>query len=130
MKHLYLALATLGILAAMPASADEQRIKVGVGELTCPTCSFTVAAAMRGVPTVEIIDFQDGEEFGTGTYVVTFDDQPWKPYLCLPKRELRARLGRPRAIHIYEQKGVIRMTLAITQPPPSASASRQVWPGS
>ena len=54
---------------------------------------------------------------------------PWKPYLCLPERKRRARLGRPRAIHIYEQKGVIRMTLAITQPPPSASASRRAWPG-
>ncbi|NND42722.1 MAG: periplasmic mercury ion-binding protein [Silicimonas sp.] len=83
MKSLYLALATLGILAAMPASADEQRIKVGVGELTCPTCSFTVAAAMRGVPTVEIIDFQEGEEFGTGTYVVAFDDQATSPDMII-----------------------------------------------
>lgn len=83
MKHLSLALATLGILVAMPASADEQRIKVGVGELTCPTCSFTVAAAMRGVPTVEIIDFQEGEEFGTGTYVVAFDDQATSPDMII-----------------------------------------------
>ena len=29
---------------------------------------------------------------------------PWKPYLCLPKRELRARLGRPRAIHMLSKK--------------------------
>ncbi len=29
---------------------------------------------------------------------------PWKPYLCLPKRELRARTGRPRAIHMHEPK--------------------------
>ena len=75
MKHLSLALATLGILAAMPASAEEQRINVGVAELTCPTCSYTVAAAMRGVPSVEIIDFMEGEEFGTGTYIVAFDDE-------------------------------------------------------
>ncbi|NND20200.1 MAG: periplasmic mercury ion-binding protein [Silicimonas sp.] len=83
MKTIQLAIATLGILAAMPASAEEQRIKVGVGELTCPTCSFTVAAAMRGVPTVEIIDFQDGEEFGTGTYVVAFDDQATSPDMII-----------------------------------------------
>ena len=81
MKKIQLALATLSVLAAMPASADEQRINVGVGDLTCPTCSFTVAAAMRGVPTVEIIDFQEGEEFGTGTYVVAFDDQATSPCL-------------------------------------------------
>ena len=83
MKHLSLALATLGILAAMPASAEEQRINVGVTELTCPTCSFTVAAAMRGVPTVEIVDFQEGEEFGTGTYVVAFDDQAANPDMII-----------------------------------------------
>lgn len=83
MKHLSLALATLGILAAMPASAEEQRINVGVAELTCPTCSFTVAAAMRGVPTVEIVDFQEGEEFGTGTYVVAFDDQAANPDMII-----------------------------------------------
>jgi len=83
MKHLSLALATLGILAAMPASAEEQRINVGVAELTCPTCSFTVAAAMRGVPTVEIVDFQEGEEFGTGTYVVAFDDQAASPDMII-----------------------------------------------
>ena len=83
MKTIQLAIATLGILAAMPASAEEQRIKIGVGELTCPTCSFTVAAAMRGVPTVEIIDFQAGEEFGTGTYVVAFDDQAASPDMII-----------------------------------------------
>ena len=83
MKHLSLALATLGILAAMPASAEEQRINVGVAELTCPTCSVTVAAAMRGVPTVEIVDFQEGEEFGTGTYVVAFDDQAANPDMII-----------------------------------------------
>ena len=30
---------------------------------------------MRGVPSVEVIDFTEGEEFGTGTYVVIFDDE-------------------------------------------------------
>ncbi|APZ51004.1 hypothetical protein Ga0080574_TMP670 (plasmid) [Salipiger abyssi] len=30
---------------------------------------------MRGVPSVEIIDFMEGEEFGTGTYIVAFDDE-------------------------------------------------------
>ena len=75
MKPIQRAIVALGILAAVPASAEEQRINIGVGELTCPTCSFTVAAAMRGVPSVEIIDFTEGEEFGTGTYIVAFDDE-------------------------------------------------------
>ncbi|MGR3708897.1 MAG: periplasmic mercury ion-binding protein [Alterinioella nitratireducens] len=83
MKPIQRAIVALGILAAVPASAEEQRINIGVGELTCPTCSFTVAAAMRGVPTVEIIDFTEGEEFGTGTYIVAFDDQAANPDMII-----------------------------------------------
>lgn len=79
MNNIHLALAILGALTAVPASADEQRINVSVGELTCPTCSFTVAAAMRGVSSVEIIDFQEGSEFGKGTYMVAYDDQVANP---------------------------------------------------
>ena len=79
MKNLYLILATLGMFAAVPANADERRINVGVGELTCPSCSFTVAAAMRGVPTVEIIEFQQGQSWGEGIYTVTFDDTTTSP---------------------------------------------------
>ena len=81
MKPIQRAIVALGILAAAPASAEEQRINIGVGELTCPTCSFTVAAAMRGVPTVEIIDFTEGEEFGT--YIVAFDDQAANPDMII-----------------------------------------------
>ncbi|MSU90344.1 periplasmic mercury ion-binding protein [Rhodobacteraceae bacterium 2CG4] len=79
MKKLYLALAAVGALAAIPATAAEQRIEVGVGELTCPTCSYTVAAAMRDVPSVEIIEFAEGEEFGTGTFTVAYDDEAADP---------------------------------------------------
>lgn len=75
MKTIRLAITALGILAAVPLSAEEQRINIGVGELTCPTCTYTAATAMRGVPSVEVIDFTEGEEFGTGTYVVIFDDE-------------------------------------------------------
>tara|TARA_R110002094_G_scaffold196390_2_gene169129 strand:+ start:283 stop:588 length:306 start_codon:yes stop_codon:yes gene_type:complete len=83
MKNLHLALAVLGALAAVPASADEQRINVGVGDLTCPSCSFTVAAAIRGVPTVEIIDFQEGQAWGEGIYVVSYDDQTANPDMII-----------------------------------------------
>ena len=83
MKTIQLAIAALGILAAIPASADEQRINVGVGELTCPSCSFTVAAAMRGVPSVEIVDFLEGETWGEGIYVVAYDDQAASPDMII-----------------------------------------------
>ena len=79
MKNILLILSTLGVLAAVPARAAEQRINVGVGELTCPSCSFTVAAAMRGVPTVEIVDFREGQSWSEGIYVVVYDDQAADP---------------------------------------------------
>lgn len=83
MKSIQLAIAALGILVAVPASAEEQRINVGVGELTCPSCSFTVAAAMRGVPSVQIIDFQEGRAWGDGIYVVAYDDQVASPDMII-----------------------------------------------
>ena len=83
MKSLHLALAVVGTLAAFPASAAEQRINIGVGELTCPTCSYTVAAAMRGVPSVQIIDFQEGRAWGDGIYVVAYDDQVASPDMII-----------------------------------------------
>ena len=46
---------------------------------------------------------------------------PWKPYLCLPKRQQRARTGRPRAIHINEQKGVTRICATTLKPPSNPS---------
>lgn len=79
MRNILLTLSALGMLAAVPASAGEQRINVGVGELTCPSCSFTVAAALRGVPSVEIVDFIEGQAWGEGIYVVNYDDQEANP---------------------------------------------------
>jgi len=83
MKDIHLVFAVLGLLAAVPASADEQRVNIGVGELTCPSCSFTVAAAMRGVPSVQIIDFQEGSEYGKGIYSVAYDDQAANPEMIV-----------------------------------------------
>ncbi|WP_323780136.1 periplasmic mercury ion-binding protein [Leisingera sp.] len=83
MKNILLTLSALGVLAAVPASAAEQRITVGVGELTCPSCSFTVAAAMRGVPSVEIVDILEGRSWGEGIYVVAYDDQAADPDMII-----------------------------------------------
>ncbi|MFW8596307.1 periplasmic mercury ion-binding protein [Cribrihabitans neustonicus] len=83
MKNIFLTLSALGVLAAAPASAGEQRINVGVGKLTCPSCSFTVAAAMRGVPSVEIVDFLEGQSWGEGTYVVAYDDEAATPEMIV-----------------------------------------------
>ena len=34
---------------------------------------------MRGVPSVQIIDFQEGRAWGDGIYVVAYDDQVANP---------------------------------------------------
>lgn len=80
----HLAIATIiGLLAASPGLAAEQQIKVDVSDLTCPTCSYTVASSMRSVPSVEILDFTEGAEFGKGVFTVTYDDATATPEMIV-----------------------------------------------
>lgn len=73
MKHFLLSTLTIAVLSA-PALAEERQVEIAVNELTCPSCSFIVASSMRGVPSVEIAEFEDGPEYGQGVYRVTYDD--------------------------------------------------------
>ncbi|GAW37195.1 hypothetical protein RA2_04271 [Roseovarius sp. A-2] len=74
MKHLLLS-STLAVVAFSSAAfAEERKVEIAVSELTCPSCSFIVAASMRGVPSVQIVKFADGPEYGHGVYNITFDD--------------------------------------------------------
>ena len=73
MKHFLLSTLTIAALSA-PALAEERQVEIAVSELTCPSCSFIVASSMRGVPSVEIAEFEDGPEYGQGVYSVTYDD--------------------------------------------------------
>lgn len=75
MDKLLLPLAIVSGLAAFPALAGEQQTNISVSEMTCPTCSFTVASSMRQVPSVEIVDFQESATFGEGVFIVTYDDE-------------------------------------------------------
>lgn len=75
MNKLMLPLAIVSGLAAFPALAVEQQINISVSEMTCSTCSFTVASSMRQVPSVEIVDFQESATFGEGVFIVTYDDE-------------------------------------------------------
>lgn len=74
MKYLLLSSAFIVAALSSAALAEERRIEITVGELTCPSCSFIVASALRGVPSVEINGFEDGPEEGQGIYTVSFDD--------------------------------------------------------
>ena len=73
MKPFLLSTLTIAALSA-PALAEERQVEIAVGALTCPSCSFIVANSMRGVPSVEIAEFEDGPEYGQGVFSVTYDD--------------------------------------------------------
>lgn len=72
-----------GLMASMPAFAAEQTVSIDVSDMTCPSCSFTVATSMKRVPTVQIVDFQESETFGEGIFVVTFDDASATPEMIV-----------------------------------------------
>ncbi|MGC1262315.1 MAG: periplasmic mercury ion-binding protein [Jannaschia helgolandensis] len=74
MKHLLLSSAFTVVALSSAALAEERRIEITVGELTCPSCSFIVASALRGVPSVEINGFEEGPEDGQGIFAVSFED--------------------------------------------------------
>lgn len=78
MKMLLGAFALSSLLAA-PVLAGEQTVRISVGGLTCPSCSFIVASALKEVPSVVIDDFSEGPEATQGIYVVTFDDAKTTP---------------------------------------------------
>ena len=75
MKIMAPAFLAAGLLLATPAFAAEQTIRIQVGEMTCPSCSYTVATAMRRVPGVKILEFKGTDDFGDGVFVVAYDDQ-------------------------------------------------------
>ncbi|WP_375254118.1 heavy-metal-associated domain-containing protein [Yoonia sp.] len=74
MKHLLLSSALTVAALSSATWAEERSIEITVGELTCPSCSFIVASALRSVPSVEINGFEDGPADGQGIYTVSFED--------------------------------------------------------
>ncbi|WP_448328202.1 heavy-metal-associated domain-containing protein [Sulfitobacter sp. M13] len=61
------------ILSAGGAMAAEATTRVDVEGLTCPSCSYIVATAMKRVKSVEILEFIEGDA-ENGLYVLRYDD--------------------------------------------------------
>lgn len=76
MKHLLLA-ASLS-LAPVAIQAEEAETRLHVTGLTCPSCSYIVATALKRVETVEIAEFSEGEA-DDGLYVLHYDDAVTNP---------------------------------------------------
>ncbi|MFG6531144.1 MULTISPECIES: heavy-metal-associated domain-containing protein [unclassified Sulfitobacter] len=53
--------------------AAEAETRLHVTGLTCPSCSYIVATALKRVETVEIAEFLEGEA-EDGVYVLHYDD--------------------------------------------------------
>jgi len=80
MKHLLLA-ASLG-LAPVALQAEEAETRLHVTGLTCPSCSYIVATALKRIDTVEIAEFTEGEA-EDGLYVLRYDDAVTDPEVLI-----------------------------------------------
>lgn len=69
---------TTYLLTAATAFAGEATTSLDVTGLTCPSCSFIVATALKRVETVEIVAFTEGTS-EDGTYFLRFDDAVTTP---------------------------------------------------
>lgn len=61
------------ILSASPTLAAEATTRIAVEGLTCPSCSYIVATAMKRVDSVEVQELIAGEA-ENGLYVLRYDD--------------------------------------------------------
>lgn len=80
MKRTLLA-ATL-TLAPVMSLGGEAETRLHVTGLTCPSCSYIVATALKKVATVQIAEFTEGDA-EDGTYLVQYDDAVTDPEALL-----------------------------------------------
>ncbi|WP_040614868.1 heavy-metal-associated domain-containing protein [Oceanicola granulosus] len=71
-------LATALMLAPTMSLAGEAETRLHVTGLTCPSCSYIVAAALKKVESVRIAEFFEGEA-EDGTYLLQYDDAVIEP---------------------------------------------------
>ena len=71
-------LAATLFLAPAATLAAEAETRLHVTGLTCPSCSYIVATALKKIETVEILEFTEGEA-DDGVYVLTYDDAATAP---------------------------------------------------
>lgn len=71
-------LSAILLLAPATVLAGEAQIRLHVTGLTCPSCSYIVATALKRVDTVEIAEFVEGDA-EDGIYVLHYDDAVTDP---------------------------------------------------
>lgn len=71
-------LAAMLMLAPAMSQAGEAETRLHVTGLTCPSCSYIVATALKRIDTVEIAQFTEGDA-EDGVYVLRYDDAVTDP---------------------------------------------------
>jgi periplasmic mercuric ion binding protein len=98
MKRLSIAVILAGLSLGSAALADEQRVSVEVGGLSCPSCFYIAGDAILSVDSADIVEFIEGEEAGRAVYIVSFDDE-----LATPGQILEAVEGYGYPARIMEE---------------------------
>ncbi|AKO99897.1 hypothetical protein PVW47_06590 [Marinovum sp. SP66] len=80
MKSLLSAVALALLAGAAPAA--EATARIAVTGLTCPSCSYIVATAMKRVESVEILSFTEAGD-DAGVYDLRYDDAATDPAAIL-----------------------------------------------
>lgn len=74
-----LTLSLLGLFAATVAQAAERQASIEVSELTCPSCPYIAAKAVKSIDSVEIIRGDYDEAAEKIVFLVRYDDAVTTP---------------------------------------------------
>lgn len=75
----YVMLSLLGLFAATVAQAAERQASIEVSELSCPSCPYIAADAVKSINSVEIIKDDYDEAAGKIVFLVRYDDAVTTP---------------------------------------------------
>jgi len=73
------ALSLAAVFIASAASAAEQRLSLEVSGLTCPSCPYIAASALRAVDTVQIVETAYDVTTQQAVFVLSYDDAVTTP---------------------------------------------------
>jgi len=70
----YLTLSLLGFLVATGAQAAERQASIEVSELSCPTCPYIAADAVKSIDSVKILQGDYDQAAEKIVFLVSYDD--------------------------------------------------------
>ncbi|MGR3402825.1 MAG: heavy-metal-associated domain-containing protein [Paracoccus sp. (in: a-proteobacteria)] len=74
-----LTLSLLGLFAATAAQAAERQASIVVSELTCPSCPYIAANAVKSIDSVEILQSEYDQAAEKIVFLVRYDDAVTSP---------------------------------------------------